>query len=141
MLTDVALKNLKLKTKPYKVTDRDGIYVVVTPTGSITFRLDYRLNNRRETLTLGRYGADDVTLFKARELGMEARRKVKEGISRAIEKQRDKARIKSAKAIVPCQPRSISRATLNASSIIAALIGLCSTRTSRKRSGIITESP
>ncbi len=97
MLTDVALKNLKPKRKPYKVTDRDGIYVVVTPTGSISFRLDYRINNRRETLTLGRYGADGITLFKARELGMEARRKVKEGISPAIEKQRDKARIKSAK--------------------------------------------
>ncbi len=81
MLTDVALKHLKPKRKPYKVTDRDGIYVVVSPTGSITFRLDYRINNRRETLTLGRYGPDGVTLFKARDLGMEARRKVHEGVN------------------------------------------------------------
>ena len=28
MLTDVALKNLKSKEKPYKVADRDGMYVV-----------------------------------------------------------------------------------------------------------------
>jgi hypothetical protein len=27
MLTDVALKSLKSKEKPYKVTDRDGMYV------------------------------------------------------------------------------------------------------------------
>lgn len=97
MLTDAALKFLKPKKKPYKVADRDGIYVVVSPAGSITFRLDYRINNRRETLTLGRYGRDGVSLLKARELGMEARRRVREGVSPAIEKQRDKARIKAAK--------------------------------------------
>jgi hypothetical protein len=32
------------------------MYVVVQPSGSIVFRFDYRLNGRRETLTLGRYG-------------------------------------------------------------------------------------
>lgn len=41
MLTDAALKHLKPKKKPYKVADRDGIYVVVSPAGAITFRLDY----------------------------------------------------------------------------------------------------
>jgi hypothetical protein len=50
MLTDVALKNLRPKTKPYKVADRDGMYAHVSPGGSISFRLDYRLNNRRETV-------------------------------------------------------------------------------------------
>jgi len=31
MLTDAALKHLKPKVKLYKVTDRDGIYVLVRP--------------------------------------------------------------------------------------------------------------
>jgi hypothetical protein len=53
MLTDTALKNLKPKEKPYKVADRDGMYVVVAPSGTIAFRLDYRSNGRRETVTLG----------------------------------------------------------------------------------------
>ncbi|MGA0601267.1 tyrosine-type recombinase/integrase [Caulobacter sp. KR2-114] len=97
MLTDAALKALKPKKKPYKVTDRDGIYALVSPKGSISFRLDYRINNRRETLTLGRYGADGISLLKARELAMAARREVREGRSPAVEKQRDKARIKAAK--------------------------------------------
>ena len=57
MLTDATLKHLKPKKKPYKVADRDGIYVVVSPTGSITFRLDYRINNRRETLRLAAMAA------------------------------------------------------------------------------------
>lgn len=40
MLTDVALKALKPKEKPYKVADRDGMYVLVNCGGAITFRLD-----------------------------------------------------------------------------------------------------
>ena len=58
MLTDTAIKALKPKDKLYKIVDRDGMYVVVQPSGSIVFRLDYRLNGRRETVYLGRYGRD-----------------------------------------------------------------------------------
>ena len=54
MLTDTALKNLKPKSAQYKVADRDGMYVTVSPVGTVTFRYDYRLNGRRETLTIGR---------------------------------------------------------------------------------------
>ncbi len=32
------------------------MYVTVQLSGTIVFRFDYRLNDRRETLTLGRYG-------------------------------------------------------------------------------------
>ncbi|SDL25862.1 hypothetical protein SAMN04489709_13713 [Paracidovorax citrulli] len=32
------------------------MYVTVSPAGTVTFRYDYRLNGRRETLTIGRYG-------------------------------------------------------------------------------------
>ncbi len=67
MLTDSALKNLKSKDNFYKVTDRDGMYVLVAPSGNISFRLDYRLNGRRETVTLGRYGRDGISLANARE--------------------------------------------------------------------------
>jgi hypothetical protein len=54
MLSDTKLRNLKPREKPYKVADRDGLYVVVTPKGTISFRYNYRLNGRRETLVLGR---------------------------------------------------------------------------------------
>lgn len=40
MLTDTALKHLKPKAKPYKVSDRDGMYVLVSPGGTISFRVD-----------------------------------------------------------------------------------------------------
>lgn len=53
MLTDTALKALKPQSKMHKVSDRDGMYVRVMPSGAISFRLDYRLHGRRETVYLG----------------------------------------------------------------------------------------
>lgn len=98
LLTDTALKHLKSKVKDYKVTDRDGMYVLVKSSGALTFRYDYRINSRRETVTLGQYGADGITLARARELCLDARRMVGEGISPAQEKQRQKRRLKEAKS-------------------------------------------
>lgn len=46
----------KSKDKLYKVTDRDGMYVLVRPSGILTFQLDYRMNGQRETVTFGKYG-------------------------------------------------------------------------------------
>jgi len=75
------------------IADRDGMYVTVSPRGTITFRLGYGLNGRRETLTIGRYGTKDrISLLMARERCMEAGKAIAEGISPADEKQRDKRR-------------------------------------------------
>ena len=98
MLTDAAIKALKPKDKLYKVADRDGMYVAVQPSGAIVFRYDYRMNGRRETLTLGRYGSADLSLARAREKLIDAKRAILEGRSPAQEKQREKRRIKEAKS-------------------------------------------
>ena len=98
MLTDTAIKALKAQKKLYKVSDRDGMYVVVQPSGAIVFRLDYRLNGRRETLTLGRYGPAGLSLARAREKVVDARRAISEGRSPAQEKQREKRRLQEAKS-------------------------------------------
>lgn len=96
-LTDTALKGLKPQAKGYKVTDGAGMYVVVSPTGTKTFRYDYRLDGKRETLTIGRhepgtanreeadlkvleYGAV-VSLKDARALRDRASRQVEAGVS------------------------------------------------------------
>ncbi|WP_406873682.1 tyrosine-type recombinase/integrase [Aminobacter sp. P9b] len=98
MLTDAALKSLRPKDKAYKVADRDGMYVRVMPSGAVSFGLDYRINGRRETIYLGKYGRDGISLARARELCLDARRAVREGRSPALEKQRDKRRLKEAKS-------------------------------------------
>jgi len=44
--------------RAYKVSDGgNGPYVVVSPSGSRSFRYDYRLGSQRETLTIGRHEA------------------------------------------------------------------------------------
>lgn len=97
MLTDTALRNLKPKSKPYKASDRDGMYVTVSTTGTVTFRYDYRLNGRRETLTIGRYGPSGISLAMAREKLIDAKKAVAQGKSPAHEKQREKRRLTAAK--------------------------------------------
>ena len=67
MLIGLALRNLKLRATLYKVTGRDGMYVAISPMGSISFRYDYRINGRRETLAIGRYGFGGISLVAARE--------------------------------------------------------------------------
>lgn len=98
MLTDAALKALRPKEKSYKVTDRDGMYVVVSPAGTLSFRLDYRLHGRRETVVLGKYGPTGLSLARAREKCIDAKRAVGEGRSPAIEKQREKRRLLEARS-------------------------------------------
>lgn len=90
MLTDTKLRNLKPQDKLYKVIDRDGLYVAVTPAGSISFRYNYSINGRQETITFGRYGLGGITLAEARERLGEAKKMVAAGKSPAKEKARAK---------------------------------------------------
>src|SRR3546814_11885613 len=108
MLTDAALTHLKPKEKAYKVSDRDGMYVRVGTNGTISFRLDYRLNGRRETVTFGKCGPSDLSLARAREKCIDAKRMVQEGLSPSIDKQRDKRRITEARVcgLTPDRPEA-----------------------------------
>lgn len=98
MLTDAAIKALRPRDKMYNVTDRDGMYLLVSPTGTLTFRFDYRLNGRRETVIIGRYGKTGVSLARAREKLIEAKLMIQDGISPAFERRREKRHIKEAKS-------------------------------------------
>ncbi|HHP7635925.1 TPA: tyrosine-type recombinase/integrase [Escherichia coli] len=87
MLTDTKLKNLKPQDKLYKVSDRDGLYVAVLTSGTVSFRYDYRINRRRETLVIGQYGRDGISLAEAREELIAAKKLLKAGQSPAAAKR------------------------------------------------------
>src|SRR5258708_22776476 len=112
MLSDAALKHLKPKEKLYKVTDRDGMYVLVRPSGILTFQLDYRMNGRRETVTFGKYGSAGLSLARARELCIDAKRAISEGRSPAIEKQREKRRLRETKSFGAVGEKWLARAPM-----------------------------
>ncbi len=97
MLTDTQLKNIKATGKLFKVADRDGLYIAVTKTGQISFRYDYRLNGRRETIVLGKYGPDGISLSEAREKLIASKKEIFGGKSPAREKQRSLQKTRAAK--------------------------------------------
>lgn len=95
MLTDPSVKNAKPKKAPYKLSDRDGLYLYVAPSGARTWRFDYRLDGARETLTIGRY--PEFGLGDARDELSKARKMVAKGQSPAKAKQERKADAKVAR--------------------------------------------
>ena len=55
MLTDTVINTVTPKSKPFKLSDQKGLYLLVMPNGSKYFRLDYRFNGKRKTRALGVY--------------------------------------------------------------------------------------
>ncbi len=74
------------------------MYAHVSTAGTISFRYDYRLNGRRETLVIGRYGRDGISLSAARERCLDARRMVREGQSPAKARQWEKQKLRDARS-------------------------------------------
>lgn len=96
MLTDTKLRNLKPEAKAYKVSDRDGLYITVLTTGTVSFRYNYSINGRQETLVIGRYGAGGLTLKEAREKLSLAKKELVAGKSPSRTKAREKQKSKDA---------------------------------------------
>jgi len=86
--TDVALRALKPKDKPYKRTDERGLYIEVMPGGSKLWRVKYRLHGVEKRQSMGRY--PEVSLADARKLRDEARALVSAGKDPAIERRQAK---------------------------------------------------
>ena len=99
MLTDTKLRNLKPGPRAYKVVDRDGLYAMVLASGVVSFRFNYRINGRQETLVLGRYGRDGLSLAEAREKLEAARKLIADGQSPMNHKRRQKQRKKGGREL------------------------------------------
>jgi integrase len=88
------------------------MYVAVMPSGTVSFRYDYRINGRRETLTLGVYGSTDLSLAEARERCLAARKSVAAGQSPAQEKQRARRRAEAVPTIAGAGKRWLQEARM-----------------------------
>ena len=71
-LSDTAVRNAKPEAKPYKMSDGDGLFLLVTPSGAKYWRLKYFFAAKEKLLALGVY--PDVTLADARERRAQARK-------------------------------------------------------------------
>ena len=85
----MALTARKVETaEPGKHGDGRGLFLLVKPTGSRSWVLRYQLKGQRRDLGLGAY--PDVTLARAREKALEARRLVADGIDPLAERKKTK---------------------------------------------------
>lgn len=76
-LTAVAIKNAKGRNKPYKLTDSDGLYLLVSPAGARYWRMNYRHLGKQKTLAFGVW--PDTSLAEAREQRDAARKALARG--------------------------------------------------------------
>jgi len=95
VLTAKAVDAAKPREKPYKLTDGQGLYLLVMPTGGRLWRMNYRFGNRQKTLSFGYY--PDVSLAKARERRTVAREALADGLD-PTEVRKAKAREAKAKS-------------------------------------------
>jgi integrase len=77
-LTDSEIEALAIEPKSYKRADGRGLYILVAPTGSKHWRMNYRFDGRQKTLAFGSWPV--VTLEEAREKCIKAKRLLKQDI-------------------------------------------------------------
>ena len=84
-LTDTAIRGTKPGQKPFKVYDRDGLFLLVNPGGSKLWRWRYRFDGKEKLMALARCPL--VNLGHARELHFAARKTLATGIDPMAERK------------------------------------------------------
>lgn len=77
-MTDIKARTAKSKEKPYKLTDGDGLFLLVTPAGGKWWRFKYRFGGKEKLLSFGTY--PEVSLSDARVKRDVARKQVASGV-------------------------------------------------------------
>ena len=88
-LKAIQVKQSKPRDKVYKLSDGKGLNLEIHPNGSKYWRLSYRFQKKQKTLALG--VSPIVTLAKAREKMLDAKRHLDAGIDPGIVKKHRKA--------------------------------------------------
>ena len=92
-LSDSALRNAKAQSKPVKLFDGGGLFLLVTPAGGKWWRLKYRVGGKEKLLSMGIYPA--VGLQEARKRRDEARERLAQGIDPSEHKRAVKAAVRA----------------------------------------------
>lgn len=101
-LSEVKIRNAKPKDKAFILTDGDGLFLLVTPSGGKLWRFRYYFDRKRKDIALGTY--PEIPLADARQRRDEARRQLANGIDpgavhKAIKAARNEAAANSFETI------------------------------------------
>jgi len=88
-LTDLEVKSAKSRDKDYKLTDGDGLFLLVASTGGKRWRFKYRFDGKEKLLALGIY--PDLSLAEARNKRHEARNLLAHDIDPSVNKKSARA--------------------------------------------------
>ena len=81
-LTDTAIRKAKPRSKPYKMFDAGGLFLLVTPSGGKWWRFKYHFAGKEKLLSLGTY--PDIPLKEARDRRDHERKKLADKIDPAV---------------------------------------------------------
>lgn len=95
-LTDVQVRKEKPKEKPFKLSDGDGLYLEIMPSGAKYWRMKYRYGGKEKRLAFGVY--PEITMAQARRRCEEARNHLANGQDPSAVKQDQKLQAKIAAA-------------------------------------------
>lgn len=90
-LSDIAIRRAKSEPKPYKLSDGDGLFLLVQPNGAKWWRFKYYFEGKEKSLSLGVY--PDVGLADARERRSESRKQLAHGQNPSQVRQDDKRHV------------------------------------------------
>ncbi|MCU4579596.1 integrase arm-type DNA-binding domain-containing protein [Acinetobacter gyllenbergii] len=79
MLTDAQVRKIKPAEKKTKYSDEKGMYLEVTPSGGMHWRMKFRFQGKENIFSIGTY--PDTTIAQARRIRDEARLNLKDGIN------------------------------------------------------------
>ena len=88
-LNALTVQSAKPKDKSYKLSDGRGLYIEISPSGGKWWRYKYRFDGKEKRISLGTY--PDISLAKARDNHMAARRLLAEGIDPSEDRKSKKA--------------------------------------------------
>lgn len=78
LLTDAQVRNAKGKTKPYKLADGAGLFLLVQPSGARLWRYKYRIDGKEGLFSIGMY--PEKSIADARRELADARELVRQGV-------------------------------------------------------------
>ena len=89
-LTNAKLRALKAGDRPFKVSDAEGLFILVNPSGSKLWRLAYRYKGKHKLLAFGVH--PDVSLRDARRRREAAKEMLEDGRDPSQERKSEKRR-------------------------------------------------